>query len=86
MPDVQAIIADDLSEKIRPLSRKEFVQLAELGAFEDERVELLFGVLVPMSPQDVPHCTARPGETLRLVAFPDVEIAVSDVLGVAPAP
>ena len=51
---MQAIIP----EGIRPLSRKEYHQLAELGAFEDEKIELLYGVLVPMSPVGAPHCAA----------------------------
>ncbi len=49
---MQAIIP----EGIRPLRRKEYHQLAELGAFEDEKIELLYGVLVPMSPIGPPHC------------------------------
>ncbi len=49
---MQAIIP----EGIRPLRRKEYHQLADLGAFEDEKVELLYGVLVPMSPVGPPHC------------------------------
>ena len=35
---------------IRPISRDEYWQLAKLGAFEDENVELLRGVIVTMSP------------------------------------
>ena len=42
-------------ETIRPLSRREYDKLVELGVFEDERVELLRGVLVTMSPQGGPH-------------------------------
>ncbi|MEZ4223597.1 MAG: Uma2 family endonuclease [Polyangiaceae bacterium] len=45
-------------QPIRPLRRSEFNQLADLGAFEDERVELLYGQLVPMSPVGAPHCSA----------------------------
>ncbi|MGE0327404.1 MAG: Uma2 family endonuclease [Polyangiaceae bacterium] len=45
-------------QPIRPLRRAEFNQLAELGAFQEERVELLYGQLVPMSPVGAPHCTA----------------------------
>ncbi|MEZ4373470.1 MAG: hypothetical protein R3B07_21800 [Polyangiaceae bacterium] len=37
-------------QPIRPLRRAEFNQLAELGAFQEERVELLYGQLIPMSP------------------------------------
>ena len=45
------------ADKIRPLRRKEFERMVELGVFDrDERIELLDGVLVKkMSPQEVPH-------------------------------
>ena len=39
----------------RGLKRSEYDALVELGLFEDERVELLFGEIVPMSPQKPPH-------------------------------
>lgn len=45
-------------EWIRPLRRTEYEQLAAAGAFEDERVELLFGQLVVMSPTDPTHDTS----------------------------
>ena len=41
--------------QIRGLKRREYDQLARLGAFEDERVELLFGAVVTMSPIDPSH-------------------------------
>ena len=37
-------------DEIRPLRRAEYDRLVELGAFDDERVELLEGWLVEMSP------------------------------------
>jgi Uma2 family endonuclease len=40
---------------IRPLRRVEYDKLIELGMFQDERIELLRGVLVPMSPIGAPH-------------------------------
>ncbi|MBL0213785.1 MAG: Uma2 family endonuclease [Myxococcales bacterium] len=43
------------SEHVRPLRRDEYEQLVKLGAFEAERIELLRGVLVEMSPQGEPH-------------------------------
>jgi hypothetical protein len=43
-------------ESIRPLRRVEYDQLIALGAFQDERIELLDGVLVRMSPIGSPHC------------------------------
>jgi hypothetical protein len=39
------------------VSRGEYDRLVELGMFEDERIELLRGVLVTMSPQGGPHAT-----------------------------
>ncbi|MDB4952955.1 MAG: hypothetical protein JWO36_524 [Myxococcales bacterium] len=39
----------------RPLTRTEFMKLGEQGFFDDERVELLFGVVVEMSPTDPAH-------------------------------
>jgi Uma2 family endonuclease len=42
-------------ERVRPLRRREYERLVELGAFHDERVELLRGVLVEMSPQGIEH-------------------------------
>ena len=42
-------------ERIRLLSRKEYDQMVEMGMFEDERIELLRGVLVTVSPQKWHH-------------------------------
>lgn len=42
-------------EGIRRLRRTEYEQLAALGCFEGERVELIDGVLVSMSPQSPRH-------------------------------
>jgi Uma2 family endonuclease len=44
-------------ELFRPLKRSEYDQLISLGVFDDERVELIRGVLVKMSPQEVPHAS-----------------------------
>ena len=43
------------SERIRPLKRVEYEHLASQGFFDDERVELLFGVVVAMAPIDPSH-------------------------------
>jgi len=43
------------AEVIRPLRRVEYDQLVSLGVFEGERVELLEGALVAMSPIGAPH-------------------------------
>ncbi len=40
---------------VRPLKRDEYEKLVELGAFDDERVELLFGRIVEMPPQGPLH-------------------------------
>lgn len=45
----------EASRAFRPLRRREYDRLVEMGAFEDEKVELLEGMIVPMSPQGVPH-------------------------------
>jgi Uma2 family endonuclease len=42
-------------ERVRPLRRAEYDRLVELGYFEDEKIELLEGVLVAMSPQGTEH-------------------------------
>jgi Uma2 family endonuclease len=51
-------LADLAPERVRPLKRVEFERLAEAGAFEDERVELLEGAIVEMSPHGAPHASA----------------------------
>lgn len=40
---------------IRGLKRREYDELVRLGAFENERVELLYGTVVTMSPSDPSH-------------------------------
>lgn len=42
-------------EKVRPLKRVEFDHLAASGYFDNERVELLFGMVVEMSPISSEH-------------------------------
>ena len=42
-------------ESIRRLRRAEYDRMFALGMFEDERVELLDGILVAMNPQGAPH-------------------------------
>lgn len=43
------------NERIRPLKRVEYDKLAADGCFADERVELLFGTVVEMTPIDPAH-------------------------------
>jgi Uma2 family endonuclease len=45
-------------ERLRPLHRSEYDRLVELGVFGDERLELLYGMLVAMSPQGAAHAFA----------------------------
>jgi Uma2 family endonuclease len=45
------------SDRFRPLKRSEYDQMIGLGLFQDERVELIRGVLVKMSPQYAPHAS-----------------------------
>lgn len=47
---------DDIKpDGLRPLRRREYDELVDLGVFDDEKIELLRGVLVTMSPQGSPH-------------------------------
>ncbi len=57
-----------LPEHPRPLRRAEYDRLVALGAFEDERVELLHGVLVDMSPNYPEH--ASPIDRLNAILTP----------------
>jgi len=52
LPSELAAIAPDT---VRPMSVDEYMQLAEHGAFDDEKVELLGGVVVVMSAQGDEH-------------------------------
>lgn len=42
----------------RPLKRSEYQRLVEFGTFEDERVELLYGMVVQMAPHGPAHDSA----------------------------
>jgi Uma2 family endonuclease len=48
-------LADLAPERVRPLKRVEYERLVSEGLFDDERIELLGGVIVEMSPQDTRH-------------------------------
>lgn len=61
LPDVD-------SSKVRRLKREEYDRLVDLGVFERERVELIRGVIVRMSPQGAPH--AGPIEILNELLVP----------------
>lgn len=60
--------SDLVPDTVRPLRRDEYERLVELGVFgEDERIELLCGQLVTMSPQRDEHAFAVEELTERLV-------------------
>jgi Uma2 family endonuclease len=44
-----------MSPEIRPIRRVEYEKMAEVGLFDGERVELLYGSIVRMSPIGPPH-------------------------------
>jgi Uma2 family endonuclease len=54
-------------EQPRALRRAEYDRLVALGCFEDERVELLGGALITMSPQGPRHATVIERLTMLLV-------------------
>ena len=55
-------------ERARPLRAREYMRLVDAGVFDGESLELLGGVLVPMSPQGAWHAeiTRRLGQLLIL--------------------
>jgi Uma2 family endonuclease len=55
------------TDRYRPLRRVEYDKLIELGVFHDEHIELLEGLLVPMSPMGPPHSSAVTELTTTLV-------------------
>jgi Uma2 family endonuclease len=49
---------DTLAGRIRPLKRAEYDRMVEMGLFEeDEKIELIKGFIVRMSPTGVPHAS-----------------------------
>ena len=52
---------------LRPLRRSEYDELVKLGVFDGEKVELLRGMLVTMSPQGTPHARLVIWLTRRLI-------------------
>lgn len=62
-------VAVTLEEQLRPLKVSEYLALAELGAFENERVELLRGRVVRMAPQSEEHAWVMETMTNLLVEY-----------------
>jgi Uma2 family endonuclease len=56
-----------LAERQRPLRREEYERMVAAGFFRDERVELLRGVVIEMSPQNTPHADLIEGLTQLLL-------------------
>lgn len=69
MEDVQDL-------RSRRITRVEFDRLIELGMFEDERIELLRGVLVPMSREGLPHTAVSVWLNRKLIRSLDEEYVV----------
>jgi Uma2 family endonuclease len=63
-------------ERVRPLRRAEYERLVDLGSFADERIELLHGALVTMSPQGGVHSStvARLGKRLTIALGDRAEV------------
>ena len=55
---VSSPMATVLLQPFRPLRRVEYDKLIELGVFHGEHIELLEGLLVPMSPIGPPHSSS----------------------------
>ena len=104
------------NQPLRRLTRVEYDRLVAQGVFADERVELVFGMVVAMSPIDPKHVqstarlhkrvtiaigdraglvevrrdrdagtwrsitTYRRGDTIHMLAFPDVTVSVDEIL------
>jgi Uma2 family endonuclease len=67
---LQAIPASPIVEPMpRRWTREEYYRMADLGLFHGQRVELLEGEIVVLSPQNWPHASTvdRVGEALRRV-------------------
>ncbi|HEY3353889.1 MAG TPA: Uma2 family endonuclease [Polyangia bacterium] len=71
-----AQVLDEIGrERLRPLRRGEYDRLVALGCFADERLELLRGVLVAMSPQGALHAEViRRLTRLLIVALGDTAV------------
>jgi Uma2 family endonuclease len=77
--------ADLEPDRVRPLLRVEYDRLVESGAFEDERVELLEGMLVTMTPQDAAHAytVQRLAELLAVALHGRAAVRVQSPLALA---
>ncbi|HET6147681.1 MAG TPA: Uma2 family endonuclease [Polyangia bacterium] len=53
--------------RVRPLRRVEYERMVDQGLFHDERIELLRGAIIEMSPQGPPHAAVVQRLNTRLV-------------------
>lgn len=66
-----------LADRVRPLRRREYDRLVEMGLLADEKVELIRGFIVRMSPQGSAHGRAIERLTRLLIeALPRARAAV----------
>ena len=75
-PHIEDLVA---TERLRPLRRVEYDRLVEDGFFdEDEKIELLDGVIVQMTPQGIGHAAAieRLTQVLVLALVPRARVRV----------
>jgi Uma2 family endonuclease len=75
-PHIEDLLATEL---LRPLRRVEFERMVEQGFFdEDEKIELLDGVIVQMTPQGIGHAAAieRLTQILVLALAPRARVRV----------
>ncbi len=79
MLDPMLDVAELAPRQARGLRREEYESLIRLGAFDGERIELLRGVLVHMSPQEEPH--ARVVSWLHEIMVLGLEMARYEVRG-----
>jgi Uma2 family endonuclease len=78
--------ADIAPLRIRPLKRREYDRLVDLGVFGDERIELLGGALVTMSPQKAPGAHATSWLTRVLLRALDDRAEIRCQLPIAISP
>jgi Uma2 family endonuclease len=71
MLDLDLLAAEKVLPR-RPLSRRAYDKLVERGVFEDERIELLRGRLVTLSPQGSAHATVTARLAQRLIHMLDL--------------
>ncbi len=72
--------------EIRPLLRKEYDQMVDAGLFVDERIELIHGVLVHMSPQGEDHVSSVVAMTRLLILALDGRAEVRPQVPYAASP